>query len=151
MTSEFATAVHAMVLLYHKKTTLSSDALSKNICTHPARIRKVMSRLAKAGLVSTKEGIDGGYFFDGGSGGDVTLRQICDALDVRLVSSSWRSGSMDMKCMISSGMAGVMDGIYDGLDEECRKRLEHITVGDIERNLTNSGGKPDATGRAASV
>ena len=150
MTSEFATAVHAMVLLYHKKTTLSSEALSKNVCTHPARIRKVMSRLGKAGLVSTKEGIDGGYFF-GGDRDDVTLRQICDALDVRLVSSSWRSGSMDLNCMISSGMADVMDGIYAGLDEECRKQLEHITIGDIERKLAGSKNAKAAADRAASV
>ena len=61
MTSEFSVAVHALVFLNHKGTTYSSEGLAENICTNPARIRKVMAKLKKAGLVETKEGIDGGY------------------------------------------------------------------------------------------
>ena len=73
MTSEFTIAVHALVFLNHKKESKSSEELAKNVCTHPARIRKVMARLKKAGLVKTKEGIDGGYSFDLDPG-CVTLR-----------------------------------------------------------------------------
>ena len=43
MTSEFAIAVHALVFLNHKGETLSSDALADNVCTNPARVRKVMA------------------------------------------------------------------------------------------------------------
>ena len=60
MTGAFSLAVHALVYLNHKATTLSSEMLAENICTNPARIRKVMSQLKRAGLISTKEGIDGG-------------------------------------------------------------------------------------------
>ena len=63
MTSEFAIAVHALVYLNHKGETVSSEALAENICTNPARVRKVMAKLKKAGLVATKEGVDGGYHF----------------------------------------------------------------------------------------
>ena len=66
MTSEFSIAAHALVYLYHKDTTLSSEQLAENICTNPARVRKVMAQLKRAGLVATKEGIDGGYLLRGG-------------------------------------------------------------------------------------
>ena len=63
MTSEFGMAVHALTFLNHKGEIVSSEALAKNICTNPARVRKVMAKLKKAGLVDTKEGLEGGYRF----------------------------------------------------------------------------------------
>ena len=52
MTSEFSVAVHALVFLNHKGTTYSSEGLAENICTNPARIRKVMAKLKKVTLLS---------------------------------------------------------------------------------------------------
>ena len=68
MTSEFAIAVHALVYLNHKQETLASEELAKNVCTNPARIRKVMAKLKKKDLIATKEGQNGGvsHFHGGG-------------------------------------------------------------------------------------
>ena len=60
MKSDFSVAVHALVYLSVKGCTLSSDALADNICTNAARVRKVMARLKKAGLVGAREGSEGG-------------------------------------------------------------------------------------------
>ena len=60
MTGEFAVGVHALVFLNHKKTVVSSEMVAENVCTNPARVRKILASLKKAGLVSTKEGLDGG-------------------------------------------------------------------------------------------
>ena len=57
MTSEFAIGVHALVYLNHKNETLSSELLAENICTNPARIRKVMAKLKTGGLIVTQEGL----------------------------------------------------------------------------------------------
>ena len=84
MTSEFGIAVHALVYLNHKAKTLSSDELADNICTNPARVRKVMAKLKKAGLVTTKEGTDGGYLFEL-SPDMVTLKDVSDAVDLSLI------------------------------------------------------------------
>ena len=54
MTSEFAIAVHALVYLNHKQETLASVELAKNVCTNPARIRKVMAKLKKKNAISCK-------------------------------------------------------------------------------------------------
>ncbi|WP_343208214.1 Rrf2 family transcriptional regulator [Anaerolentibacter hominis] len=134
MTSEFAIAVHALVYLNHKRTTLSSELLAENVCTNPARIRKIMARLKRAGLIVTKEGIDGGYYFHKAPS-DVTLRQINEAVDAPLVAVSWRSGDKHMKCLIASGMADIMDDIYADLNDLCRQRLESITIADIDRQI----------------
>ena len=76
MTSDYCVAVHALVYLNHKAKVLSSEELAENICTNPARVRKVMAKLKKAGFVKTKEGSEGGYLFDQDAD-QVTLDQIC--------------------------------------------------------------------------
>lgn len=134
MTGEFSLAVHAVVYLNHKGTTLSSEALAENICTNPARVRKVMARLKRAGLVSTKEGFDGGYTFTGDPAA-VTLRKVAEAVDAHFVEASWRSGSQDMDCLVASGMAGIMDEVYGLLNTQCLERLEQITIEDIDRKI----------------
>lgn len=134
MTGEFAIAVHALVFLNRRGETVNSETLADNVCTHPARLRGVMAKLKKAGLVDTKEGMEGGYAFRKDPA-QVTLRQICDALNVKLVSASWRSGSVDKPCMISSGMADVMDDLYSQMDALGREYLSHITIADIDRQI----------------
>lgn len=138
MTSEFAVAVHALVFLNHKQTTVSSELLAQNICTNAARVRKVMAVLKRAGLIETKEGLDGGYLFTLPADG-VTLCRIADALGARFVCASWHSGKADMPCLVASGMAGILDGIYDDLDALCRERLKKVTIGSIDRRIF--GGK----------
>ena len=49
MTSEFGMAVHALTFLNHKGEMVSSEVLAENICTNPARVRKVMAKLKRAG------------------------------------------------------------------------------------------------------
>ena len=61
MNGLFCVAVHALIYLDKRGCMLSSEELAANICTNPARVRKVMAKLKKAGLVSTRAGSDGGY------------------------------------------------------------------------------------------
>lgn len=131
MNSEFNIAVHAIVYLNHKGEHVSSDELARNICTNPARIRKVLSKLKKYGLVDTKEGADGGYLFNHDAS-EITLEQIVSALKIKIVESSWKSGNIDMECLVASGMSSVMDNIYTCLNNKCKEYLSSITVKDIE-------------------
>lgn len=135
MTAEFSLAVHGLVYLYHHTgQTISSDALAQNICTNPARVRKVMGILKKSGLTVSTEGKGSGYE-SLPDAGEITLLQILDALEEQVVSASWRSGSVDMDCMIASGMADAMDEIYGGMNESCRDYLAKITIASIDRKL----------------
>ena len=147
MNSDFLLAVHGLIYLNHKKETLSSDILAQNICTHPARVRRVMARLKKAGLIETREGrVDGGYFFsiDPKS---VNLKMISDALDVCFVATGWHSGDPHMECKVASGMAGIMDQLYGRMDEQCKAYLETITIDNIDRQIfkTSAADAPPET------
>ncbi len=139
MDSTFGIAVHALVYLNHKGCVLTSEELAENICTNPARVRKIMALLRRGGLVETKAGHVGGYCF-AGDAGRLTLRRVAETMNTRFVSSAWRSGDPCMECLVASGMADIMDSIYSQLDGLCRERLGSVTIADIDRRIF-AGGK----------
>lgn len=134
MNSDYSLALHALVYLSHRQDVVSSEELAENICTNPSRVRKVLSKLKKAGLVETREGNVGGSRFVGDPEA-MTLAQVADALKVRFVETNWHSGRIDRKCLICSGMAGVMDELLLDLDDRCRARLSELTIADLHRRL----------------
>lgn len=141
MDSTFSIAIHALTYLNHKNCSLTSEELAENICTNPARVRKVMSALGKAGLIESKAGHVGGYCFTG-EADKLTLESVATAMETHFVSAAWRSGDMDMDCLVASGMSDIMDGIYLQLDTLCREKLRNITIGDIDRRIFADGDEP---------
>ena len=137
MTSEFAIAVHALVYLAHKDKVLSSEVLAGNICTNPARIRKIMGKLKKKDLVGTREGINGGYYMLK-SPEEISLKQVCDTVQADLIKAGWKTGNHELPCMIASGMSDVMDELYHDMDEKCKKYLETITIRDVGTKIFQS-------------
>ena len=134
MDSSFNLAVHALVCLSHSGRSLSSEALAENICTNPTRVRRVLAGLKKAGMVETREGLDGGYRLTADPA-TLSLRQVAEAVNTRFVDCAWHSGDIDRDCSICSGMAGVMDALYRQMNEQCAAYLSHITITDIETQL----------------
>lgn len=134
MTSEFAIAVHALVLLDHKGCCLSSEKIAENVCTNPVTVRKVLAKLKRAGLVETKEGIEGGSCFIKNPA-QVTLAQICVAMDEIPVTISKRSGRQDRNCLLALGMADMMNDIYAAMNAQCMEYLSKTTVADIKQKI----------------
>ena len=134
MTNEFAAAVHAMLLLYFKSGCQKSDALAKSACTNPARMRMIVAKLKKAGLVETREGAEGGCFFVR-SPEEVTLEQICRAVGSVPVSVPRRSGDYDRDCMAASGMAELMEGLYSRINDTCYALLGSMTLADLAEQI----------------
>jgi len=130
MTAELPLAVHALVYLQHTQRVTSSRELAENICTNPARVRKVMAKLHHAGLIESTQGKGSGYRTLPGSG-SVTLDTVLLALEETAISLNWRSGDMDRECLVSSGMGDVMDGLYAQLNETCMKQLRGITIDSV--------------------
>ena len=77
MDSSFNLAIHALVCLSHSGRSLSSEALAENICTNPTRVRRVLAGLKKAGMVETREGLDGGYRLTADPA-SLSLRQVAE-------------------------------------------------------------------------
>lgn len=140
MNSEFAVSVHALVFLnHHYKEIKTSEEISENICINPARARKILSKLKKAGLINTKEGsVKGGYSFTLDAA-KITLLDVYQAIGKRVINISWRSGNVNMECLIASGMGDIMNEVYKKLDDACKEELSKITITDIDSKIFKNG------------
>lgn len=137
MNGDFCLATHAVVYLNHVRTPKSSESLAKNICTHPARVRRVLAKLCKGGILNSCEsGKSRGYEFTLDEK-EVTLFDIAKCLNVDFVQSKWLSGDKDMDCPISSSMNSVMGKVYFDLNELCYQRLQSITIAQINKEIFN--------------
>lgn len=142
MPSELIIAIHVLVYLRKEKRQISSEELAKNVCVNPVRVRKVLGRLKKQGIVETKKGLSGGYYFQIEKE-PITLKEVYDALQIKICHTSWRSGNQDMDCMVSSGMSYIIDDLCDDLDLACQNYLATITIRDIIKKIEENYQKRD--------
>ncbi|MBO9600138.1 MAG: Rrf2 family transcriptional regulator [Cohnella sp.] len=129
MNSEFIIAVHGLVLLAHRPDGMaSSEEIAGNVCTNPARVRKVMSVLRKNGYIETREGSGGGYRLVADPQ-SITLADVYRTLAAGSLAPSWCSGNPEMDCVVGSNMQDVMNAVFCGADQQLAAYLETITIG----------------------
>jgi len=128
MNSDFVIAMHSLVLLANIPDHMAnSDTIAENVCTNPARIRKVMSILRKNGYVKTKEGIGGGYLLSCDPE-NTTLSQIYLTISSGSLKPHWCTGDPERKCVISSNTQSVMDEIFIEAEQHMQAYLGQITI-----------------------
>lgn len=132
--SDFIVGTHALVYLGHKDDAFNSEELAENICTHPARVRKVLALLKKSGLVETREGLGGGYKITKPLR-EISLKEVQESLNKPFLSAGWHSGNEEDECLVCSGMATVTDEIYHELNGVITDKLSNIFLSDIESRL----------------
>ena len=47
--------------------------------------------------------------------------------------------------MVASGMAEVMDGLFDDLDQRCRDRMAQLRLSDLETQLEHAAARKEMT------
>jgi Rrf2 family protein len=131
MNSQFTIAIHCILLLGMSETGMAkSEDMAVSVCTHPARIRKVLGLLRKHGYVTTKEGASGGYRLQRREE-NIRLGDLYRLLSKGWLQPKWCSGSTSSGCSVSEHIPSVMAGIYAGSEETLIRYLDTITLADI--------------------
>ncbi|QCJ42656.1 Rrf2 family transcriptional regulator [Bacillus sp. S3] len=135
MNSDFVIAMHSLVLLANLPDHMAnSETIAENVCTNPARIRKVMGILRKEGFVKTKEGIGGGYLLNCDSD-KTTLSQIYLAISSGSLKPHWCTGDPEKECVISSNTQSVMDEIFVEAEQHMQAYLNQITINNVLQKI----------------
>ena len=59
MDTKFSTAIHLLILVSEAESPLSSEQIARSVGTNASYIRKVATRLSRAGIVESHRGIPG--------------------------------------------------------------------------------------------
>ncbi|MBF2469564.1 Rrf2 family transcriptional regulator [Listeria welshimeri] len=81
ISTRFSVAVHILTLIdMNKERSITSDTIAASVNTNPVVIRRIMSKLKKAGLIQSSPGISGTYLLKNAT--EITLYDIYQAVEV---------------------------------------------------------------------
>lgn len=126
----FAVAVHiAAILALHRDAPATSDWIAGSVNTNPVVVRRILSALAKAGLVSSQRGIAGGSSL----ARDPELISLLDlyrAVDEQ-EAQSLHHQPPNPDCPVGAHIVPVLVDILGRAEAAKEKELAGITVGDV--------------------
>lgn len=126
----FAVSVHIMtVLSYHEGQLVTSETLAKGIRTNPTVIRRLVSKLAEAGLVESFKGKTGGVRISERTK-EITLKDIYEAVSGKPLIHS-PNKEPQKNCTVSCAMKKIMCDITTGLENHSMSYLSKIKLSDI--------------------
>jgi Rrf2 family protein len=132
--SRFIVAVHALALLARAGGgAMTSDSIAASVNTNPVVVRRVLGRLARAGLVVTQKGAKGG----------VRLRRLPADIELGEVYAAVESGPLfaapprrpNTACPVGSGLAGALDPALHAAEDAVKSALARTTLAVVVRRL----------------
>lgn len=131
---QFATAVHILTsLACFKNGLLNSDMLAKSADTNPVVIRRLLTLLTKAKLVTTVRGKSGGVML-AKEASQINLKEVYLALSPTEIIAP-RNGTPYKECPVSCVMDTIMSGVAQGAQKATLKYLESQKVSDLAKKV----------------
>lgn len=136
--SKFAVATHILLALAQRAAQtkdggdafLSSEFLAGSVNTNPVVVRRIVSHLAKTGLVDCRQGKRGGARL-GKPANKITLRHVYETLGKEAV-FAFNPNEPNPLCAVSRRMPQVLEPIFKAVEEGIREKLGKIRLTDLE-------------------
>ena len=133
--TQFSIAIHIMAVLgYGANVDLtSSDIAAGSINACPSFVRRILSKLSKAGLVRTSRGKSGTCLL-ARPARDISLLDIYEAVDAPKVFEVHTYPTQEL-CPVSSGFKSMMERMLDKSQLSFESNLSRTSLADIIEDL----------------
>jgi Rrf2 family transcriptional repressor of oqxAB len=132
----FAMALHALAVLARYEEGVPSAFVAGSVNTHAVFLRRVLGRLAEAGLVAPREGRGGGYRL-ARAAERISLAEVYDVMEPDGPLSP-NPASPNPCCPISTGMPHVFADAATRARKSVVATLSRQTVADLVRSAVRS-------------
>lgn len=127
---QFAVATHIMTAMgFHYGTEVNSSSLADSVNADATFVRKSLSKLVKAGLVTATRGKNGSCTL-ARSPKEITLRDIYLACEAP-TAIAMHSYPVEETCPISSNIKGYMSDIQEGVQRSLEETLAKTTLAEV--------------------
>jgi transcriptional regulator family protein len=134
MDVKFSVAIHTLVMISESEKALSSQALATSVGTNASYIRKIISLLKTAGLVSSHQGRSGYQLTK--SPKEITLLEIYYAAQaVDHISLFQLHQNSNQECPVGKHINEATAPIFTKVEKHLEEKLAHQTLGQIIDNL----------------
>lgn len=133
--TRFPVSVQIMLTLaYHQEELTSSEVLARVVKTNPTFIRKLVTRLVEAGLVTSFRGKGGGIRL-ARAPKEISLKDIYIAsLEARPLLCNPKK-PVTKACPVSCCMDNILCEIVDGVENSTKSYLSKKTLGDLLKQV----------------
>ncbi len=141
----FAFAVHVLAVLALRRAAggACSDKLAHSVNTNPVVIRRLLSQLRKAGLVTTHKGSTGGAALCGPPEA-IALDAVYRAVQP-MASFGTHRQKPNQRCPVGAGIERVLDEVFSSAQAALESELARRTLRDVLQAMAEAA----PTGRKA--
>jgi Rrf2 family protein len=134
---QFSVAAHIMAVLgYAYRGEVTSATLAESVNADATFVRKMVSKLAKAGLVTARRG-KGGACVLARPPQEISLLDIYHAAKAPLAFSI-HAYPIEAQCSISCNIKMVMADVLQGAQQDFEKSLGHRMLSDLVKEVCKS-------------
>ncbi|WP_075354548.1 Rrf2 family transcriptional regulator [Desulfovibrio sp. DV] len=132
--TQFSIAIHLMAGLgYSSRSDLTSTELASSVNACPSFVRRILSKLSKAGLVRTSRGKSGTCLLARPADG-ITLLDIYESVDAPKVFAVHKYSAQSF-CPVSCGFKHMIERILKKSQLSFEDTLAKITLADIIEDI----------------
>jgi Rrf2 family protein len=145
--SQLTTAVHALCWIElaarQGETPLTSERVAESLASHPVLVRRVLSYLKNAGIVSSGRGPGSGWRLERPAA-NLSLREVHEALN-QGSAFALHPHEPKAECPIGGGIRPVLREIYLDVDAAIAVELERHTIADLVERILHGRRPAEAT------
>ena len=144
----FAFAIHILAVLARLGAQgATSQALAGSVNTNPVVIRRILSRLKRAGLITTQKGAGAGSRLNRAPG-EILLSEIYRAIDPAPAFGK-HPQTPDQGCCVGREIQHALSEIFQTAQQALEDELARRTLADVVEEVATPAGAPAARRRKA--
>jgi len=135
--SRFTVAIHMLVLLsLNENKYYSSKFIAQSVNTNPVFIRRILSSLVKANLVTTQLGVEGGASL-AQPAGQITLLDVYRATEPESLFTLHHS-EPNMHCLCGRAIKPILGSIFTEAEMALTQVLAQTTLAEVKQQIQNN-------------
>ena len=142
MDTKFSSSIHALILISESEMPMNSDQIAESVGTNPSYIRKLTTRLSKAGIIEGHRGVSGFRLLR--KPGQISLLDIYKAvMETDTLHLFDIHQNPNDRCIVGHNIRPVLDGMFWGMEMDIESRMRDMTLADcitdMERYIEEHG------------
>ena len=147
MDTKFSSSIHTLILISESETPMNSDQIAESVGTNASYIRKLTTRLSKAGIIEGRRGVSG--FLLVRKPEDISIldiyKAVMEADNLHLFDLHQNPNDA---CIVGRNIRPVLGRLFRDMEMNTENRLQSMTladcIGDMGRYIVeHSEEKPE--------
>lgn len=138
ISSRFVVAVHVLTLLeFEGHGPITSEIIAASVNTNPGFIRRLLSMLGKAGLVTSQLGSGGGARL-ARPASEIRLDEVYRAVESSKL-FSFHHSPPNSKCQVGRHIQGALGSVIGRAERALEQQLGTATIADLAQSVAVAG------------